>query len=160
VVARPSPEEARAIFETLHRGIYDAFSAETEDEIYDRLAVSVDRSLLDDLYGEIYESLILREQGGAVCSIESVEVLDGEVHLPTDPDAPPGFQVDWTWQVNGVVSHWGHLHHRRNEYEALYTVGHDGTAWRITGVDVLEHRRIDLPDPVLGPGGSASASGE
>ena len=52
------------------RNIYGAFDAASEDEIYDLLATSVDTALLDELYGEIYESLILRSEGGAVCRIE------------------------------------------------------------------------------------------
>ncbi|MFT5285002.1 MAG: hypothetical protein ACI8TQ_001163 [Planctomycetota bacterium] len=148
-VVIPSQAEALAIFESLHQNIYAAFMADTENEIYELLAVSVDASLLDELYGDIYESLILREQGGAICSIEGVEGGVGQAILPREEDALPIYQVDWSWQVNGVVSHWGHLHRRRNEYVGQYEVGHDGQAWKITGVDILEHKRIDLPDPVI-----------
>ena len=156
VVAQPSPDQALAIFESLHRNIYDAFLAETEDEIYDLLEVSVDAALLDELYGEIYESLILREQGGAVCAIESISNASGSVVIPTESDSPLHFQVDWTWEVNGLVSHWGHMHRRRNEYEADYTVGPDGVSWKIQGVDVREHRRVDLPDPTISLEGAST----
>jgi len=156
VVAQPSPDQARAIFESLHRNIYDAFLAETEDEIYDLLEVSVDAALLDELYGDIYESLILREQGGAVCAIESISNASGSVSIPTETGAALQFQVDWSWEVNGLVSHWGHMHRRRNEYEADYTVGHDGVSWKIQAVDVREHRRVDLPDPVISLEGDAA----
>ena len=65
----PSDEEAQRIFEALHRNIYRAFDYETESDIYDALAESVDGYLLDQIYNEVYQSLILRDQGGAVCSI-------------------------------------------------------------------------------------------
>ena len=56
------PADARAVFEALHRNLYRAFEADTEDEIYDVLKQSVDASLLQEVYLDIYESLILREQ--------------------------------------------------------------------------------------------------
>lgn len=143
-VVVPTPEQARELFGTLHRNIYAAFDEGTEDGIYDTLAVSVDAALLDDLYGEIYESLVLRGEGGAVCEIEEVDVLGGEVAFPEQPeDAPPRFDVDWSWSVHGVVSHWGHTHRRTNQYRATYAVRHDGTSWKIAAVDVTEHERID-----------------
>ncbi len=145
-VALPGPDQALAIFETLHRNVYDSFGASSEEEIYDLLSVSVDAELLDELYGEVYESLILREQGGAVCGIEAVEVLERGGRFPEAEDGPARFSVDWKWRVHGLVSHWGHVHRRTNEYDARYEVRHDGRSWKIAGVDVREHRRLDLPD--------------
>ena len=144
-VALPGRAQALAIFETLHGNVYDAFSARTEGEIYDLLSASVDATTLDELYGDVYESLIMREQGGAICSIERIEVLEKSV-TPSEA-GDPGFAVDWSWRVHGVVSHWGHLHRRINQYRATYRVEHDGQAWKIGAVDVLEHQRIDVPDP-------------
>lgn len=142
--ALPAPEQARTLFESLHRNIYSAFDAEGESAIYDLLATSVDASLLDPLYGEVYESLILREQGGAVCGIDSVKVLDGAVVPESMVDAEhPEFKVDWHWEVVGSVSHWGHVHRRKNEYKAEYTVRHDGESWKIAGVVVKEQKRVD-----------------
>ncbi len=145
-VAIPSSDQALAVFETLHRNVYDAFDAETEEGIYEVLAVSVDAAILDELYGDVYESLILRDDGGAVCSIDSVEVLSRAARFPDGADDErPRFLVDWGWRVDGIVAHWGHIHRRRNEYEAEYTVRHDGQSWKIAAVNVIEHRRVDLP---------------
>ncbi len=144
VVALPAPSQALEIFETLHRNIYAAFDAGTEDQIYDLLSTSVDAALLDELYGDVYESLILREEGGAVCGIDKVEVderkLDESVY---EEGGEPIFYVDWAWRVFGVVSHWGHVHQRINKYRARYTVRNDGEAWKISAVQVDEHERID-----------------
>lgn len=147
-VRLPPPDEQLRIFGELHQNVYDAFSADTEDGIYDLLQTSVEASLLDDLYGEIYESLILREQGGAICGIDAVEPLDGSLVSSSgdDPDTPgrrPEFLVDWSWRVHGTVSHWGHIHRRTNQYRAEYTVAHDGESWKIAAVSVLSHERTD-----------------
>lgn len=143
-VALPSPEQATQIFEALQGSVYSAFDAKTEDQIYDRLAVSVDASILDDLYGDVYESLILREQGGAICEIEQVEKIAGEVSAAsyTENDQPE-FHVDWEWNVFGIVSHFGHIHRRMNHYVADYVVRHDGASWKIRGVTIREHERVE-----------------
>ena len=41
------------------------------------------------------------------------------------------------------VAHWGHIHRRLNEYRAVYSVQHDGRSWKIAGVDVREHSRVE-----------------
>jgi hypothetical protein len=141
VVALPARDQAFEIFETLHRNVYDAFAARTEDEIYDLLAVSVDLAILDEIYADVYDGLILREEGGAISEVESLDVLDRDVVL-ADFGAPE-FDVTWHWRVNGLVSHWGHLHRRTNEYRAKYRVHHDGRAWKIADATVLEQRRVE-----------------
>lgn len=138
------PDDARAleIFTALHGRIYDAFTAESEDMIYELLASAVGDDAIDPLYGEIYESLVLRNEGGAFCRVELVEPLASTVRrFPEDDD--PRFEVDHAWRVEGSVSHWGHEHRRTNAYRAIYTVTHDGEAWRIADWEVLEHRRAD-----------------
>lgn len=147
-VTVPAPEQALTLFETLHRNVYKAFDATTEDEIYDLLAVSVDPALLDDLYGDVYESLILREQGGAVARVKDIEVLDHFVRLPTDLEEwPPSFEVDLTWRVLCQMTHWEHTHTRLNEYRATYTVRFDAKAWKLAGMEVHEQRRVDDEPP-------------
>jgi hypothetical protein len=142
---KPDAEEAGAIFESLHRNIYRAFDYRSEEDIYDVLAQSVDGELLDEIYGEVYESLILRDQGGAVCRIQSVNVLEMEIKAPPAEAGAggEGFEVECRWQVKGAVSHWGHTHFRTNGYRAVYTVEPRRHAWKITRARVLEHKRID-----------------
>lgn len=139
----PSESQARLIFTTLLQGVYRAFDATSEREIYDRLAASVERSLLRDLYGEVYESLVLRETGGgAVCQVEDMTAGDLAVRFPPGGSTMQ-FDVDAAWTVKGKVSHWGHDHRRENLYKAGVTVRNDGTSWRIAGVEMREHKRVD-----------------
>jgi hypothetical protein len=137
----PTEEEARYLFESLHRNIYRAFDYETESEIYDALARSIDDALLDEVYGEVYESLILEADGGAVCQIKGVKILQSDIILPER--APrPRFDVRARWRVTGTVRHWGHSHWRTNEYDALYSLSGDDDRWRITSVDVRNQERL------------------
>lgn len=155
-VGLPPEDQALAIFEDLHRGIYTAFEQSSESDIYDALARNVKLDLLDSLYLEVYESLIMREQQGAVAEIESIDVLERKFIAPTEGEvgaASARYQVEWNWRTHGMVSHWGHIHRRVNEYRAVYDVEHDGHAWKIAGLETLDHRRIDdgqQEEPELG----------
>jgi hypothetical protein len=138
----PPASQAEKVFAVLHDNLYRAFDGSTEEEIYDLIAKSVEGPLARDLYGDIYESLILRSQGGVVCRIEKVEVLHKEVLLP-ESDAAKHFDVIWHWKVHGAVSHLGHTHRRMNQYEAKYRVRHDGRFWKIVAMQLLDSYRED-----------------
>lgn len=155
---RPSvtvPDEATAarIFTDLLRNVYRAFDAPDEDRVYQTLRVSVTDELLDQLYGEIYESLILRGEGGAMCQIESIEFGAGEMDVeaayepwdvvPEEREGSPFFRARQSWTVRGRVSHWGHEHSRENAYEAAYIVRNDGDGWRLASCEILDHSRVD-----------------
>ena len=145
-VDAPDASEAQQIFERLHGNIYRAFDALSEDEIYDLLAVSVSPAVLDELYGDIYESLILRGDGGAVCRIDEIDRRELQISVPDAIGELPHFTVNCAWRVKGSVSHWGHEHTRINRYRANYTVRHDGHSWKIDEVEILDHSRIDDGD--------------
>jgi hypothetical protein len=141
-VSLPDEEGATYVFETLHKNIYRAFDYDSEDDIYDTLARSVSGELLEEVYAEVFESLILRDEGGAVCRIQDVDVTESEVILPEDEDALR-FRVRARWRVRGTVRHYGHVHVRVNEYRAEYTVGHDGEGYKIVAVEILEQERLE-----------------
>lgn len=143
--APPTTAEAKQIFRALHTNVYRAFDYERPSDIYDVLSQSVDGSLLESIYNEIYQSLILREEGGAVCGIQSVDVQEADVEFVgrVDDDGDVGFRVNTEWQVHGAVSHWGHSHFRTNAYHARQTVARRGDAWKIIDIEILSHRRVD-----------------
>lgn len=136
--AAPTADEALAIFDPLHRNIYKAFDFNRESDIYDALARSVDGVLLDSLYDEVYQSLIMREEGGAVSRVEEVRYLDRAVA----EIAAGEFSVRARWQVDGAVFHWGHAHERTNEHEADYTIVRTAAGWRIGASRMLEQKRV------------------
>ncbi|MDX2497992.1 MAG: hypothetical protein QNL11_08845 [Desulfobacterales bacterium] len=43
----------------------------------------------------------------------------------------------------GSVGHRGHIHIRKNQYEADITVEPVDGAWKITSLELLEEKRID-----------------
>ena len=147
-VARPSvmtPElsgkQAVTILESLLKNIYRSFDFREEDDVYDRLATSASGDLLADIYLQNRKSLVVTQAGGARARVKEVKILDVETdHLD---DKPLGLLFHAKWTAMGTVGHWGHIHTRKNQYEANIIVEPVEGAWRITGLELLEEKRID-----------------
>jgi len=137
----PSDVEAGQIFQQLHRNIYAAFEAGGESELYDTLARGLEGRALDEVYGEIYEALMMRGRGYVRFDVRRVKPLSTEV-LPATGISRPAFRVRYRWRVYGTVTHFGHTHARVNEYEALYLVEHNGRDWRITDTQLQRNQRV------------------
>jgi len=157
----PALAEALEIFSTLHRNIYRAFDYSKEGEIYDTLARSVDGRLLRWVYNEIHQSLILRSEGGAVCQIQAVEILQSFLPDTKNEDLEEGmFRIVCRWKVRGVVEHWGHVHSRTNIYEAEFAVAPVQGAWKIIDVQILDQqRKLVSEESATKPPADAPATG-
>lgn len=131
---------ARSVLTSLHANIYNAFEYTSESDIYDALALSVDGSLLDELYQQVYTSLIQAEQDGMVGVVTDLEPLDFQLNRLDEANA---FDATLSWRVDGTVYHWGHTHTRTNEYQAQFTVAPTDEGWRITSQRIINQRRID-----------------
>jgi hypothetical protein len=128
-----------AVAESLLRNVYRAFDYRSESDIYDALAQSVQGDLLADLYLKIKQGLIMQEQGGAVARVQEVKVIQTE---PTEGKNKNGFAERLTWQVEGTVEHWGHIHTRVNEYAAEFEIDPAGGAWKITAMSVSRQSQV------------------
>lgn len=134
-----SDDEAARILHGLLLNTYRAFDYREEDRIYDTLEQSISGELLTDVYLETRRSLELENQGGARAKVKEVEVLSSE----SEPLAgAAGFGALGTWNVAGSVGHWGHIHQRRNRYEARFTVEAIDGVWKITGLELLQEERL------------------
>jgi hypothetical protein len=147
-VARPSvmapdlsQKEAVVILDNLLKNIYRSFDFREEEDVYDRLATSVSGNLLTDIYLQNRKSLVVTQAGGAQARVKEVKILDVSVKHLKDRPLALAFQSKWT--ALGTVGHWGHIHTRENQYEAVITVEPVDGAWKITGLELLEEKRID-----------------
>ena len=113
-----------------------------EDDVYDRLATSVSGDLLTEIYLQNRKSLVVTQAGGARARVKEVEILDVEVNHLKDPPLGLLFRANWT--AMGSVGHWGHIHIRKNQYEADITVEPMDGAWKITNLDLIQEKRIDF----------------
>ncbi|MGB3096039.1 MAG: hypothetical protein WBB46_04815 [Candidatus Deferrimicrobiaceae bacterium] len=141
LASRVTNEEGKTILHAILKNVYRAFDFREEGDVYDKLAVSVDGDLLADLYLQNRTSFRVRQAGGAVAKVKKIEVLD--VKVQDNPRSNRALDLRSQWTAMGTVGHWGHIHNRRNEYEAIVTMEPAGGAWKITGLELLEERRID-----------------
>ena len=147
-VARPavlapemSDKKAVAVLESLLKNIYRSFDFREEEDVYDRLATSVSGDLLSKIYLQNRKSMVVTQAGGAQARVKEVEILD--VDVSNLDDHPLGLVFHAKWTAMGSVGHWGHIHFRKNQYEANINVEPVEGAWKITGLELLEEKRIN-----------------
>jgi hypothetical protein len=151
-VARPTalagdlrPEQAQDLLQVLLKNVYRAFDFRDEEDVYDKLAISVSGDLLADIYLQNRRSFAVQQAGGAQAKIKSVEIQEAVAERLNDRRL--GYAIKGNWAAQGTVGHWGHVHTRRNRYDAVLTVEAVDGAWKITDLEVLEEQRVD---PTLG----------
>ena len=152
--AKPTPPETgearAAIFAALHQNIYRAFDYKTESDVYDTLEQSIGGPLLTEIYLQIQKGLKMQEQGGAIARVREVKIVDGRssrhVKRPARHWRTADFPYPCRWTVRGTVEHWGHIHTRENEYEAVFTVEPLDSGWKITGLALRNEKRLEVRD--------------
>jgi hypothetical protein len=135
----PADEATQQVVKDLLRNVYKAFDYRAESDIYDTLERSVQGDLLTDIYLETQRSLELANQGGARAKVQSVDMQALEI-LPAKQAG--AFLAKATWNVNGSVGHWGHVHTRTNQYQAELTIQSVDDRWKLTGMNVLQEQRL------------------
>jgi hypothetical protein len=139
---RIDDDEAQAVFAQLHKNMFRAFDYRDESDVYDALAKSVDGELLRRLYLDINRSLKIKEQGGAVARINEVNLLEGQPQPNEDlPTNVPAFGYRCEWNLIGTIEHWGHIHQRTNQYDAMFRVELKDDAWKITQMQTLDEQQ-------------------
>ena len=132
--------EAIQVLQGLLQNTYRAFDFRAEDDVYDKLAVSVSGDLITDIYLQNRRRLVMQEQGGARAKVQDVQLLDAVQAGP--PTRRGEFIFQCLWRITGTVNHWGHSHQRRNQYGARIAIRPVDETWKITALDVTEERRL------------------
>ncbi len=136
-----SEDDSRVITLNLLRNIYRAFDFREEEDVYDKLAISVSGDLLTDVYLQSRKSMIIEQAGGAQAKINAVKILETDVQESQRHRGALDVRTKWT--ATGSVGHWGHIHTRQNLYDAYLTLAVVDGAWKIINIEVLEEKRID-----------------
>jgi len=131
-------ERANDLVAGLLHNIYRAFDFRDEEQIYDVLDKSVEGDLLTQIYLETRRGLELRNQGGARAKVKEIELID----LETSAGSNGGFIARVTWNVGGSVGHWGHVHTRKNQYQADLDIQPINGIWKLTNLDLIEELRL------------------
>ncbi len=141
IAPKMTDKDAVVVLDSLLKNIYRSFDFREEEDVYDRLATSVSGDLLSDIYLQNRKSLVVTQAGGARARVKEVKIQDVEVSPLKDH--PLGLLFHAKWTALGTVGHWGHIHTRENQYDANITVEPVDGAWKITGLELLEEKRID-----------------
>ena len=137
IQAKLDNKEARLLLHELLSNVYRSFVFKEEGAIYDALSKSVDGDLLSEIYLQVKRSLELKNQGGAEASVDTIEIKDLKL---TELDN--GYALDGSWDVNGSVGHWGHIHQRANHYDAEFVIEPVNKVWKIKTMKVYNEERI------------------
>lgn len=136
-----SDEQLREITYSLLKNVYRSFDFRDEEDVYDKLALSVSGDLLTDIYLQNRKSMLIEQAGGAQAKVTQVEVLDSQLTPSKKIDGAIDVRTRWT--ALGTVGHWGHIHTRRNVYDAILTLAVSDASWKIRDIEVLEETRVD-----------------
>lgn len=133
-----SDNYAQGLLTSLLKNTYRSFDFKKEEQVYDKLALSIEGPILNDVYLDYIKSMSIQQAGGAQASIQSV-MVDSVIVRSAEADRIP---IHTIWDATGTVGHWGHQHIRKNRYEAIISVAPVNNNWKIVGMDVIEERRI------------------
>ena len=139
-------EQSRALLQTLLKNAYRAFDFREEEDVYNKLALTVNGDLLADLYLQNRKSFAIKKAGGAQAKIKKVDIQQAQARRLGS--GALGYAITGRWTALGTVGHWGHIHTRQNLYDAVVTVEAIDGRWKITDLELLEERRIDPGAPV------------
>jgi len=133
-----SEESSGKALNLLLTNIYRAFDYQTEEAVYDQLAISTMGDQLTGIYLEHQSAMELEDRGGARASVDQVSVTEIRDVRRKDES----IIIEAIWEVSGSVSHFGHIHYRKNLYDARVFIKAIDGAWKISGMEVMEKERI------------------
>jgi hypothetical protein len=136
---KPSNERTSIVLNDLLSNIYRAFDKRKEEDVYDRLALSVTGDQLTEVYIQNRQVMALENRGGARANVDEINVLKvNDVRRGRDDS----FVADALWSVRGSVNHFGHTHYRQNQYHALVSLVNENNVWKIIAIETIEEKRI------------------
>jgi len=136
-----SADDSKAITLSLLKNVYRSFDFREEEDVYDKLAVSTSGDLLTEIYLQNRKSMLIEQAGGAQAKVKQIEVVHADAQESKKQAGALDVRTKWT--AIGSVGHWGHIHTRQNVYDAIMTIAAVDGAWKITGLEVLEEKRVD-----------------
>ena len=141
LITRLSDQESKRVMQSLLKNVYRSFDFRDESDVYDKLALSVQGDLLEDIYLQNRKSFAVKKAGGAQAKVNKIEILEADAE-PLSSEGK-GFSVKAKWTAQGSVGHWGHVHTRKNYYDALVEVQIMDGHWKIINLELLEEKRLE-----------------
>jgi len=130
--------EASELVTQLLKNTYRAFDFREESDIYDKLAISYSGDLLSEVYLQTRQSMVLENQGGIQVKVKQVDVTG----IEEVPAKDHGLAFRCSWLVKGDVGHWGHIHQRTNQYDAILYLRLVNGVWKLFDIEIIEEVRL------------------
>ena len=154
IVSRPAlmaadlnDEQSQVLLQAMLKNVYRAFDFRDEQDVYDKLALSVDGDLLADIYLQNRKSFAVQRAGGAQAKVKQVDIISAKAERMDGL----AYQIKGNWTATGTVGHWSHIHTRQNLYDAIVTVEAVDGAWKITEMELLEEKRVEPGQQTVPP---------
>ena len=128
------PEEAETLLKNLLHNVYISFDHHDDSLVYDRLATSISGDLLERVYLETRRSMEIKNQGGLRISVKNIDI----VALAITEQVALETTVRCRWRVAGWIGHWGHIHQRVNEHQAMITIAPREEKWKVIKIEMLD----------------------
>ncbi len=93
--------------QSLLKNVYRAFDFRREEDVYDKLAVSVSGDLLSDVYLQNRNLMRVDEEDQAQVYVDRLDIRETESLSAVEGG---GFSALVRWDVYGSVNHWEHIH--------------------------------------------------
>lgn len=135
-----SDEETAALVAGLLENTYRAVNLKGEEEIYDRLSMSVHGDLVEKIYLESRRRSVMPSQSDREAKLIGVRIAEITDRAPA-PDGT-GYEVTCTWLVTGTIRHWAHKHNRLNRYVGMLTIRAVDDVWKISDLELLDEERL------------------
>jgi hypothetical protein len=134
----PDDEAAAKIVAQLASNLHNALQLREESKLQDAIALNVAPQNLDEVLPEARRALAIEIQGGGAARVDSV---DDVVVRDIESLDGGGFRALTEWRADASAGHWGHLHQRRMRFSALMEMQPVESAWKLTGLTVVDVRQ-------------------
>jgi hypothetical protein len=134
----PDDEAAAKIVAQLVGNLHNALQLREESKLQDAIALNVSPQKLDAVLPEARRALAIEIQGGGTARVDSV---DDVVVRDIESLDGGGFRAVTEWRADASAGHWGHLHQRRMRFSALMELQPVDSAWKLTGLTVVDVRQ-------------------
>jgi len=141
MVAALDDEQATVLLQALLKNIYRACNLSREQAVYDKLALTASSELLVDIYLQQCRSFAVPEAGGSLARVTQLQVQAATAR-PLD-GKPPAYELHGQWSALATLGRWGQRYSRNNAYAARLTVQAVDGYWKVTGLELLEERRME-----------------
>jgi len=140
IQANLSNAEARNILQHLLKNIYRSFNFKNESMVYDKLNISLSGDILETVYLQHNNAMRLKKLGGASAKVNQVKILSLKKIQYKRSTNLQVFRCSWI--VSGKVGHWGHIHQRKNKYDAIVYFGPRKQHWKIFDIESIQESRL------------------